>query len=340
MNWLILIGIPVAALGAVYLLTRRFLGYATGRLLDVPNDRSSHVAPTPRGGGIAIVAIVLLALPILTLIGTISWQTACAFFGAGVFVASVGFADDHGHVKRRWRLIAHFGAGLWLVAWLGGPPPLALPAGILYSGWLAYPLAVLYVAWLVNAFNFMDGIDGIASVEVASASIGGAIVSYLAAPDAAISAVALMVAGAVIGFLLLNRPPARIFLGDVGSGFLGVVMAGLSLQAGWVAPRLFWSWVILLGVFVVDATITVVRRAVRGDPFHEAHRVHAYQQAAVRFGAHLPVTVATGLINVFWLLPIALLVEARHLEGVYGVLIAYIPLVAVALWLKAGRAAG
>jgi Fuc2NAc and GlcNAc transferase len=117
-------------------------------------------------------------------------------------------------------------------------------------------------------------------------------------------------------------------------------MAALSLQAGWAKPELFWSWLILLGVFVVDATVTLLRRALRGDPFQEAHRSHAYQHAALRFGAHVPVTVATGLINLLWLLPLAVLVAAGYLAGAIGVVIAYIPLVVAALWLKAGKSAG
>jgi Fuc2NAc and GlcNAc transferase len=338
--WVELVVLPIAAVTAAYMLTGRFHGYATSRLIDVPNDRSSHVVPTPRGGGIAIVAVVLVLLPVLTLLGILSSPIACAIFGAGAIVAVVGFADDHGHVKRRWRLLAHFGAGIWLVAWMGGPPPLVLPIAGMYAAWISYPLAVLFVAWLVNVFNFMDGIDGIASTEVATVSVAGAIVCYLVSEDVSCLVLPLVVAAAAIGFLLWNWPPARIFLGDVGSGFLGVVMAGLSLQAGWVRPQLFWSWVILLGVFVVDATVTLVRRAVRGDPFQEAHRVHAYQHAAVRFGAHRPVTLATGLINIIWLLPLALAVGSGYLEGVVGAVIAYIPLVVAALWLKAGKPPG
>ena len=186
----------------------------------------------------------------------------------------------------------------------------------------------------------MDGIDGIAAVEVTTVSVGGALLYLLAVPGDVRWMTPLVVAGATLGFLRWNWPPAKIFMGDVGSGFLGLVLAALSLEAGWAEPRLFWAWAILLGVFVVDATVTLVRRTARGDRFYEAHRTHAYQHAAVRLGAHLPVTVATGLITLAWLLPLAALVAVGTLEGISGVLIAYTPLVFAALWLNAGKPPG
>ena len=332
--------LPLLALGGAYLITARFRGYAMARLIDVPNDRSSHVLPTPRGGGIAIVGVTLVLLAVLTLMGKMPVRSAVGLLGAGVLVAAVGFADDHAHIEARWRLLAHFIAATWLVVWLRGLPPLAIAGGTVDAGWLGYPLAVLYVVWVLNLSNFMDGIDGIAAIEVLTVSLSGVVIYAVTGSDSARLAAPLVVAGAALGFLIWNWPPARIFMGDVGSGFLGLVMAALSLDAGWSNPRVLWAWIILLGVFVVDATVTLVRRAARGERFHEAHRTHAYQHAAIRFGGHLPVTVATGLINVCWLLPLALLVSTGHLEGVVGVVIAYIPLVVVALGLNAGKRVG
>lgn len=114
------------------------------------------------------------------------------------------------------------------------------------------------------------------------------------------------------------------------------MMGMLSLQAGWVAPRLFWGWVILLGVFIVDATVTLLRRIARRERFYEAHRSHAYQHAALRWGSHRPVTLAAAAITLGWLLPVAVLVARGFLDGAVGVVVAYVPLVALALWLRAG----
>lgn len=327
----------VIVLGVALGLTGVLRRYALARsLIDIPNARSSHRVPTPRGGGVAIVVSFLLALPVFELIGVLDRAAVWALLGAGTWVAAVGFLDDHGHVAARWRLLAHFAAAAWALAWLGGAPPLALFGAALDLGWAGIALVLLYLVWLLNLYNFMDGIDGIAGVEAICVCAGGALIyALLGKPDLAM--LPMILAAAVAGFLYWNFPPARIFMGDAGSGFLGIVLGIMSIQAGWEEPRLFWSWVILLGVFVVDATFTLVRRLLRGDKVYEAHRSHAYQYASRRFGRHLPVTLAVGAINVFWLLPIALLVGTDRLDGLLGVVIAYVPLILLALKFRAGE---
>jgi len=125
-------------------------------------------------------------------------------------------------------------------------------------------------------------------------------------------------------------------MGDAGSGFLGLVLALLALWSSQTTPHLFWGWFILVGCFMVDATTTLIRRVRRGERFHEAHRSHAYQYAARRHGSHKRITLAVGLVNILWLLPLAILVALRKLDGVAAVLIAYMPLVWLAFRYKAG----
>lgn len=125
-------------------------------------------------------------------------------------------------------------------------------------------------------------------------------------------------------------------MGDAGSGFLGIVLGGLSLQAAWFSADFLWGWLILLGVFIVDATFTLFRRLLRGDKVYEAHRSHAYQFASRRFGKHLPVTAAVGAINLLWLLPIALGVTHYDLDGGLGLILAYAPLLVLAIKFRAG----
>ncbi len=146
----------------------------------------------------------------------------------------------------------------------------------------------------------------------------------------------LVLMAAVVGFLFWNFPKAKIFMGDAGSGFIGLVLGVFSIQAAWVAPELFWAWLILLGAFIVDATVTLLRRVRRGDKFYEAHRSHAYQYASRKFGAHYPVSLAFGGINLFWLLPIAALVTVGWLDGSLGIVIAYSPIMWLAFHFKAG----
>ncbi|EKT4532931.1 glycosyl transferase, partial [Pseudomonas putida] len=192
-----------------------------------------------------------------------------------------------------------------------------------------------YLVWMLNLYNFMDGIDGIASVEAITTSLGGALAALIAGQTGLV-APALLLAAATGGFLLWNFPPARIFMGDAGSGFLGMMLAALSIQAAQAAPELLWSWLILLGVFVVDATWTLLRRIARGEKFYEAHRSHAYQFASRQHGRHKPITIAIVAINVLWLLPLSLMVAGGWVDGLTGSLIAYSPLLLLATRYNAG----
>lgn len=330
--------LPVLA-GVSLCMTWVLRRYALARsLMDIPNARSSHSVPTPRGGGVAIVLSFLLALPLLAAMGLLAWPLAWALLGAGAAVAVLGFLDDHGHIAARWRLLGHFAAAIWALFWLGGLPPLTLLGFSVDLDWLGHGLAAVYLVWLLNLYNFMDGIDGIASVEAICVCLGGALLYWLVMPnDAAGMLLCLLLAAAVIGFLFWNFPPARIFMGDAGSGFLGITLGVLSLQAAWAAPQLLWSWLILLGVFIVDATFTLMRRLLRGDKVYEAHRSHAYQHASRRFGRHLPVTLIVGAINILWLLPLALWVGLGGVDGLLGLLIAYVPLLVIAVKYNAGE---
>lgn len=305
-------------------------------VLDHPNARSSHDVPTPRGGGLAVVGVVLASLPGLMLQEVLSWPVLVTTLGAGGLVALVGWLDDHGDVATRWRLLAHFVAAAWALYWLGGLPPLPFFVGPVDFGWIGQVLALLYLVWLLNLYNFMDGIDGIAGVEAVTVCLGGLLLYVLAAGWVSEVHGPLLLGASVLGFLVWNFPKARIFLGDVGSGFIGLMLGLFSIQAAWVAPELFWGWIILIGAFVVDANVTLFRRVWRGEKFYEAHRSHAYQYAARRFGSHVPVTLAVGAINLFWLLPLAVLVAMGLLEGIVGVFIAYGVLIVLCYRFKAG----
>lgn len=337
---LITITLVVVMAVLAWALTAVLRRYALARqLMDMPNARSSHSVPTPRGGGVAIVLTFLagLSLAFILQLG-IPAPLYWALLGAGAFIALLGFLDDHGHIAARWRLLGHFGAAIWALYWLGGLAPLGVAGGLLDLHWVGHVLAAFYLVWLLNLYNFMDGIDGIASVEAICVCLGGAILYALLGTVSLIDLPLLMLAASVLGFLVWNFPPARIFMGDAGSGFLGIVLGILSLQAAWVAPNLLWAWLILLGVFIVDATLTLLRRLLRGEKVYEAHRSHAYQYASRRIGRHLPVTLAVLALNLFWLLPLAALVTLGWLDGLLGVLIAYLPLVWLGFRYRAGQA--
>ncbi len=326
--------LPLAFLSSL-VLTGLMRRYALAKqLLDVPNARSSHQQATPRGGGLAMVVSFGLLLLAQSVLGDWDRRLAIAVLPAALMVAGVGFRDDHSHVSARARILVHGVAAAWAIYWLGGGLEIALPHGIIAIGWSGQLLVVLAMVWFLNLFNFMDGIDGIAAGEAVFLAFAGAWLAALSGQQDLVYA--LLVLGAVaLGFLVWNWHPAKIFMGDVGSGFLGAVLGMLAYAAVAADGVLFWPWVILVAAFVTDASITLARRFLRGERWYEAHRSHAYQRAARRWG-HLRVTSAVLLIDTGWLLPMALLAASFPAAGVLVALAAYAPLVLLALRLGAG----
>ncbi len=319
-----------------YLSTRYLVRYALNhQLLDHPNERSSHTLPTPRGGGLAIVSTFIVLIVVLTVTDYISVRDMLAFAGAGALVATIGWWDDRHQVSIKIRLAVHFLAAVWAMYWLGIVDGYkGLPA-IVQVG-LAI-VTLIYLVWMLNLYNFMDGINGVASVQAITGGIAFTLIASVIGTADKSSVIALALVAPTLGFLGWNFPRARIFMGDVGSGTLGLILGILSLHAGLLKPELFWSWLILLGVFIVDASYTLMTRVLRKEKFYEAHCSHAYQQAARRFNSHVPVTLGCALINVVWLLPIALIVALGTLSPLTGILLAYLPLVLLAIYFRAGQ---
>ena len=309
----------------------------THGVLDVPNARSSHARPTPRGGGVAIVTASTLATVALSALGIIPADMALALCG-GLSVALVGFADDRFQVPAGVRLLVHAIAALWAMWWLGGLPPLGFGEQTVAFRWSGYLLGALGIIWTLNLFNFMDGTDGIAAFEATFIAGAAAVLALVTGTAHGETAAGIVFAAACSGFLLWNWPPAKIFMGDVGSGYIGYIIGVLSLFALRHSPAALWVWVILGGVFLVDATVTLGRRLLRGERIHVAHRSHAYQWLARRWGSHKRVLLAVILIDVAWLLPAALLAAHHSRWAAWIAAAALAPLVVLALAVGAGRA--
>ncbi|QXP90304.1 MraY family glycosyltransferase [Methylococcus capsulatus] len=318
-------------------LTGAVLRYARRRLLDVPNARSSHRVPTPRGGGLAIV-LALLGGEVYWRLVVGEFAVGFAVLAGGVLVAAVGFWDDHGHLSARWRLLAHLAAAALAVASLPGDMPLRLGPVSLGSGAFADFIGVLVIAWMLNLFNFMDGIDGLAGLEVVSVGAGATLLLLLSLPSGGALPVAPgLLAAATLGFLAWNWPPAKIFMGDVGSGFVGYLLGCEAIATAKAGTLGLAVWLILAGVFVVDASFTLVRRMTGGQRWYEAHRSHAYQHAARRLGGHAPVDHRVLAINLLWLLPMAGFVVWNPALELPLLILAYLPLLCLAIRLRAGQ---
>ncbi|KJS01666.1 MAG: hypothetical protein VR65_07905 [Desulfobulbaceae bacterium BRH_c16a] len=288
-------------------LTVIFCNYANKNcLLDIPNQRSSHTIPTPRGGGLAIVISFLLFVTILYLRNAILQQVFLAFTGGGLLVALIGFADDHKHVKVKLRLTIHFiAAGIGLY-YLGGFSLGFTEPTSVFSGILGNLFGVVFLVWLLNLFNFMDGIDGIAASETIFIAGGAAsIIIITGGWSTGTLILLLLLIAACSGFLIWNWPPAKIFMGDVGSGFLGIILGFFAIMTMNNGEMSFFTWLILFGAFFVDATVTLIRRIFTGQRWYSAHRSHAYQILARRLGSHKRVTAIVILLNIFWLYPLA-----------------------------------
>ncbi len=305
--------------------------------LDIPNERSSHISPTPHGAGIAIVISFVVGLLVLLLNDTISNRIFLTLALPGTCVAIIGRLDDLGRLtSAKWRLVGHFCVAILAVALADGLPPLPLAESAINFGLAGDIAAVIYLVWLLNLFNFMDGIDLITTVQTITMSSSVAML-LVVKTESNLWYVAAVLGTAVIGFAFLNLPPAKIFLGDVGSGFIGFTIAAISILVAKDEPLIAWSLIIMLGVFVSDATVTLLRRIIARERVYIAHRTHAYQHLAKRMNRHLPVSLGVGAINIFWLLPIAWLVADGKLLPVAGLLVAYIPLIILAVFLNAGK---
>ena len=324
------ISVFIASLG----LSRLMVAYAIRlRLIDVPNERSSHVFPTPRGGGLAVVVVFIVGLVGLVLSSDSPVRVLIALAGSGLMAAAVGFIDDHCHLAARWRASIHFAAATWAIIWIGGYP--AFASGPTIGVLLGNIFWVVALVWFVNAFNFMDGIDGIAGAEAVYISGAAASLLFLSASNA-LALISLLLMLATAGFLIWNLPPARIFMGDVGSGFLGMVLGALAIASVVRGSLPMWVFAILFAAFIADATITVGRRILRGKRWHSAHCSHAYQHAARTCKSHGKVTLAVTLINVIWLFPLAFAAWKWTGLGWLFTIIAYIPLIILVLHFRAG----
>ncbi|MDZ7736192.1 MAG: glycosyltransferase family 4 protein [Gammaproteobacteria bacterium] len=302
MSWLWL---PVAAAFLIGLLGTGWIRrYALQRsLIDVPNDRSSHTVPTPRGGGLSLALAYLLGLLLLHFHTDL--QPAYVIpLGMGLFVAAVGWREDHRHIPQLWRGLLYLSAAALAVIAAGGLPVIDLGVVSLHWGHIGSVLAVLGIAWLTNLYNFMDGADALAGLQAVTAGLAGGLMFFWAgAPGPAL--VALILAGAAAGFLCWNWPPAKIFMGDVGSCLLGFAFGVLALVGELQGTVPVLVWLILLSFFVWDATLTLAARILAGENWYQAHRAHAYQRLLQMGWSHRRLALAFLGGNVLILWPLA-----------------------------------
>jgi Fuc2NAc and GlcNAc transferase len=319
------------------IITGVFRQYALRKkLLDVPNARSSHEVPTPSGGGVAIVMSFLLSLTIIYYQNSLSQQIFLAFSGAGILVALIGVLDDYRPVRASRRIFVHFiasGIGLYF---LGGFPPVVIGSIITDFGIVGDFFGIIFLIWLLNLFNFMDGIDGIAASEAIFLAGAAALLIAVTGGGDSISPL-LLLSTACAGFLVWNWPPAKIFMGDGGSGFLGLMLGLFIILTMKTGELSLWTWLILFGFFLTDATVTLLRRVARGERWYKAHRSHAYQILSRRLGSLQKVTLLVQMANVIWLLPLAYLSSCYPESSFVLLPLAFLPILCGVYLIGAGK---
>ena len=259
-------------------------------IVDTPNERSSHETPTPRGGGLAVILVILIIWGLL-LGGAI--QTYQWLLVATLFIGAISWIDDLRSLPASIRLASQFIA-VGLVFWL-------MPASNLYFHgilplWLDNLCALFLWVWFINLFNFMDGIDGISVVEASSIGLGLFLLMMIGAAQMTLGLLGLVIAAASLGFLWWNWHPAKVFLGDVGSVPLGFLLGWLLLE---VLASPLWPVAIILPLYyLADATLTLIRRALRRERIWQAHREHFYQQATGRGLSHARVSLIIAGLNI------------------------------------------
>jgi UDP-N-acetylmuramyl pentapeptide phosphotransferase/UDP-N-acetylglucosamine-1-phosphate transferase len=288
----------VALLASAWL-AGKLVGWSSTRgAIDIPNARSIHVQPIPVGGGLAIVAVTIAAAALVCILHPDSTSTTLGVMLPAAVIAAVSWIDDIRPVAKRIRFAVHLGSAIAAVAVLGPVRQAVLGSfGSLDFGAAAWPLTLLWIVGLTNAFNFMDGIDGIAGLTavVAGTTLATASVAF-ASP--AVAGIAAAFAMAACGFLTRNWQPARIFMGDVGSTFCGFLLAVLPLALpGKNVPTGVSLVVAALWPFIFDTGLTIIRRGFRRENIFQAHRSHLYQRLVIAGWSHAAVSSLYGMLS-------------------------------------------
>jgi len=301
-------------------------------LLDIPNERSSHSLPTPRGGGLAIVIVTLISCVVLWYLephGPINGVVSI-LIGA-VLVAAISYWDDLHSLPYWVRFIVHLAVAGIVVIGIGYWRILQIPFFcVLNLDWIGLPVTLLWIVGMINAYNFMDGIDGIAGGQGVVAGLGWAILGWMSG-QFLIAGIGVVLAASCLGFLGHNWSPARIFMGDVGSAFLGYLFAVMTVVAGQHVSRLAFAGVMLVWPFIFDTSFTFLRRVVHREKVFTPHCSHLYQRWVATGYSHKKIASLYVELSIICLVCSGALVMEWHWADYLTVII--IVLTSLILWL-------
>lgn len=295
--------------GCNYFATGWFIKYAKKKnITDVPIDRSSHSIPTPRGGGLGFVITSIVAFIIyLAWQGILISDAFLSFVVTLSAIASLGWFDDKNNLSALTRFATQVIAATIILFFVGGLNTFSLPfLGEFSLGFLSPFLGIIWIAGVTNIYNFMDGVDGIATEQALAASAGWMIFAFLW-NEPVLFTINLIVFATVLVFLAYNWDPAKIFMGDVGSLFLGFFFAVMPFLAAYLSEdytiaNTLWIGVLLLWPFLFDSSSTLIRRLRKGENIFEAHRSHLYQKLNIAGWSHAMISTLYLAFSLFCLI--------------------------------------
>lgn len=305
------------------------------KVLDLPSERGMHSNPKVGSGGVAVVLSLISSITFFYYKGNLEIELFYSLLTALIIIGIVGLIDDIKKLPYKFRLLIQFLVSTIIILFylekLGSLVLYPLPL----SGIIVYLIFGLSLVWFMNLYNFMDGINGLASIQGISFFLGVGIVSSIFYPELDHNYFWSFVA-IFLGFLLWNFPKARIFLGDVGSGSMGIFIAIYLVHLSTLEMNLFWIGVLLMSIFITDATYTLLVRIFRNLPFHQAHNSHAYQKITTKYHSHTKVTLSIFLINTLIILPLSIISLYLNFSPFFFLMIIMVILALACFYFKAG----
>lgn len=323
----------ILTLGVIQFYRRFAMHYG---IFDIPSDRSQHAVPMPRGAGICFYIGVTATLALLYFMQQLSLTFTLPIFLGGSLIMVLGYWDDLKSLPASVRLPVQFLVSLFVVALLTNGFANDIEISFLPSWPLLTSLfCILYVVWFINLYNFMDGSDGLATlVGIVGAGIISLASFYLNNLDVAV--VYAVLAFALLAFLTLNWHPAVVFMGDSGAYFLGFIFGAFALLTKLQYDSSLYLHLIVFGMFVVDATWTLIVRVSRRQRASQPHKQHAFQKMMAAGWTHPQVAVFYAAVMVLWLLPMTILTLAYPMHSFRFLVIAYLPIYFFVIWSRAG----
>ena len=326
MDWIKYLIIPIIACSWIGVFLYKKYAIYIG-IISNPNYRTLHELSTPRGGGIVFSTLFILAILLIWRYLQLS-DNLLLILGVGGGVASLlGFIDDIKNIRARFKLIIQLLLSSWVLYCL-------YLDNLLFLNWMPFfltiPAFLFFMVWIINAYNFMDGVDGMAASGAIFTSLTLALVLSLTGNSVELIAIFILMAALISGFIFFNWPPASIFMGDAGSVFLGYIFGSLLLFTSLNGYISIWIWLTVFGYFFADTTVTQIVRVISIKKWYLPHRSHAYQNLARITGSHLKVTSGVTLYNIIWILPLTLLSALKPEMAVIISMLAICPALVIA----------